>query len=355
MTRSLETIDRICAADSDAKTLRLRVLDEIGQVIDSDAYVWLLTDPVTAVGGAPLAEVPCLSELPGLVKFKYLTAVNRWTGMSAGGAAARSLRQSTDGDLSLSLVWREVLCRYGITDVASVVFTDRFGCWGFLDLWRGHDALPYTAEDIDYLSRCAPRLTEALRLRQARTFSEPAVSQRHALGPVVLLLDEDLNVVSQTTAAQDWLHALIPREPGRPAIPASVYNVAAQLLAQEHGVDTHEAFTRVHLAEGFWVTLRAARLGGVHADGQERIAVTLEETSPLERLEVFLRCFALSPREAELMHLLATGGATRDLAQRLFVSEHTIQDHLKSIFAKTGSRNRTMLVSRALGARPDDH
>ena len=50
-----------------------------GEVIDFDAYVWLLTDPVTAVGVAPLADVPCLPELPALIRAKYATPVNRWT------------------------------------------------------------------------------------------------------------------------------------------------------------------------------------------------------------------------------------------------------------------------------------
>jgi DNA-binding CsgD family transcriptional regulator len=343
----------VCAATSDAKTLRLRVLDEIRQVVEFDAFAWLLTDPSTAVGCDPLADVPCLSELPKLIKFKYLTKVNRWTAMSVDGPAARSLEQRTRGDLSLSLVWREVLRGYDITDVASIVFADRFGCWGFLDLWRGKGGDPFSRAELDSLSSVTPRLTNALRTRQAMTFEEPAVSQRHELGPLVLLLDDDLNVVSQTAATQDWLDTLIPQRPDRPAIPASAYNAAGQLLAREQGVDTHEAYSRVHLAEGFWVTLRAARLGGADATGHATIAVTLEETSPLDRLEVFVRSFGLSPRECELMNLLATGGDTRDLARCLFLSEHTVQDHLKSIFAKTASRSRNTLLSRALGARPD--
>jgi hypothetical protein len=40
-------------------------------VIDFDAYVWLQTDPVTAVGAAPPADVPCLPELSTLVKAMY--------------------------------------------------------------------------------------------------------------------------------------------------------------------------------------------------------------------------------------------------------------------------------------------
>jgi DNA-binding CsgD family transcriptional regulator len=34
----------------------------------------------------------------------------------------------------------------------------------------------------------------------------------------------------------------------------------------------------------------------------------------------------------------------------MFVSQHTVQDHLKSIFAKTSMHSRRELLSRALGA-----
>ena len=45
-----------------------------------------------------------------------------------------------------------------------------------------------------------------------------------------------------------------------------------------------------------------------------------------------------------------TGADTRTVANTMFVSENTVQDHLKSIFRKTGTRNRRTLLSRALGA-----
>ena len=64
---------------------------------------------------------------------------------------------------------------------------------------------------------------------------------------------------------------------------------------------------------------------------------------------MFARAFGLSPREAELLTLLTTGVDTRLLARQLIVSEHTVQDHLKSIFAKTATRSRQSLLSRALG------
>ena len=59
----------------------------------------------------------------------------------------------------------------------------------------------------------------------------------------------------------------------------------------------------------------------------------------------------LSAREQELMGLLATGSDTRTVAARMFLAEHTVQDHLKSVFAKTSARSRSALLARAVGVR----
>ena len=45
-----------------------------------DAYAWVLTDPRTEVGASPVADVPCLSELPRLIRLRYATEHARWTG-----------------------------------------------------------------------------------------------------------------------------------------------------------------------------------------------------------------------------------------------------------------------------------
>ncbi|MBV9168889.1 MAG: hypothetical protein JOZ81_02245 [Chloroflexi bacterium] len=49
------------------------------------------------------------------------------------------------------------------------------------------------------------------------------------------------------------------------------------------------------------------------------------------------------------MLALAGGSDTRQVAAELYISENTVQDHLKSIFARTGARNRRVLMARALG------
>lgn len=355
--RARERIGAICAAPLDARDLRRQVLVVLHEVVGFDSYVWLLTDPVTAVGADPLADVPRMAELPALIKAKYAAPANRWTVLQLQTSPAGLLSNSAGGRLARSRLWREMLSRSGIGDVASVVFADQFGCWGFLDLWRDDARGPYDAAAADFLASVAAPLAAALRHCQARTFVEPATPHRRDVGPVVLTLDDNLQIASRTAASRAWLDLLLPPEPDERAIPASVYNVAAQLLAAEEGVDGHPAYTRTHLADGFWLTLRAARLSSdqpppVAAAGRAAtLVVAIEEASAAERLDLFGRAFGLSARECQLLGMLATGSDTRAMARQMSLSEHTIQDHLKSIFTKTGAHDRVTVLSRALGTR----
>ena len=54
----LDRIRGICERDLDERSLRQAVLAELRLGIPFDAYAWLLTDPETNVGSAPLAEIP---------------------------------------------------------------------------------------------------------------------------------------------------------------------------------------------------------------------------------------------------------------------------------------------------------
>lgn len=356
---SLERIGRICDAatevpsdvptdaPTDDRALRLELLAEIGKVLAFDAYAWLLTDPVTSVGAAPLADVPCLPELPELIRLKYLTEVNRWTALDRPPAA--TLQQVTGGDPSRSLLWRGLLHRYDIGDVASVVFRDRFGCWSFLDLWRAGASSRFSPDETAYLAGLAGPVTQGLRRAQAGAFLPRAAASGPPSGPVVLLLAPDLRVLRQTPRTEEYLRVLVPPEGSRPPVPASAYNVAAQLVAAEAGVDPNPPWARVHMSGGLWLTLRAARIGETGPPTGRDIAVTIEETAGADRAALFALAFGLSARERDLLGHLVAGLATRDIAARMFISGHTVTDHLKSISAKTATRTRRALLSRALG------
>lgn len=339
----IDRIERICGRELDTRSLRATVLDEIRAVVPCEAYAWLLTDPETCVGSAPLAETPDLADLPTLIRLKYLTSTNRWTSMAAD--ASVTLVQTTGGDRSRSRMWKELLAGYGIDDVSSTVFRDRYGCWGFLDLWRRGGQ--FSADECALLQNVARVVTPSMRRSLVSTFEHRVRVPAHRGGPVVLLLSDDLAHLTQTPQTDDYLRALLPTAADRAPVPAGIYNVAAQLLAQEDGVDAHPSWARVHLRDGAWVTLRAARMERTVAGAS--IAVSIEPTPSRERTALYARVVGLSEKESELLGHLVAGSDTRELARHLFVSEHTVQDHLKSVFAKTGTNSRRVLIARASG------
>ena len=55
----------------------------------------------------------------------------------------------------------------------------------------------------------------------------------------------------------------------------------------------------------------------------------------------------LTPRESEVLRLIAAGKSNREIARALFVSEATVKTHVNRIFAKTGSRDRAHAVRYA--------
>jgi DNA-binding CsgD family transcriptional regulator len=363
-TATHQRVVTLCRENSDSRALRAAVLEEVRRLIAFEAYAWLLTDPETCVGSAPLAYVPDITRLPQLIRLKYAATVNRWTTVKPNTCV--TLAEATAGDLSRSLLWKNLLSGYGVTDVASLVFRDQFGCWGFLDLWRlGGSPPQFTEPEKAFLAWLAPDLTAALRGCQAATFTGPPPSLALS-GPLVLLLSGQLELLDQTPRTDAHLRLLLPTTPGVAPIPAAAYNVAAQLLAVEGNADNGPPEARAQLAGAEWITLRAARLGvgaarlgagaahlGVsgtasHPDAGT-IAVTIEPITARARLELYGRAAGLTPRERELLHQLARGTSTRQLARDMRLSPHTVQDHLKSIFSKTDTSSRSSLLARALG------
>jgi hypothetical protein len=179
-----DRIANICEQGLDGRALRIELLNEIHSDVTFDSYVWVLTDPETCVGSAPLADAPTLADVPTLIRLKYLTAVNRWTTLPTNTPS--SLLEATADEPSKSLVWRELLQGYGVSDVLSTVFRDQHGCWAFLDLWR-HDG-SFGEAERDVLTDLADAATAALRRSSMPSFEHSSSTLDRHSGPAVLLL-----------------------------------------------------------------------------------------------------------------------------------------------------------------------
>jgi DNA-binding NarL/FixJ family response regulator len=55
----------------------------------------------------------------------------------------------------------------------------------------------------------------------------------------------------------------------------------------------------------------------------------------------------LSERERQVLEMVAAGATNREIADRLFLSPHTIKDHTSTLYRKIGARNRAQAILRA--------
>jgi DNA-binding NarL/FixJ family response regulator len=58
--------------------------------------------------------------------------------------------------------------------------------------------------------------------------------------------------------------------------------------------------------------------------------------------------FGLTPRELEVLVILSEGRTDREIAERLFISERTVQVHTRRVLAKLGASTRTQAASVAI-------
>jgi DNA-binding CsgD family transcriptional regulator len=85
-----------------------------------------------------------------------------------------------------------------------------------------------------------------------------------------------------------------------------------------------------------------------------RLLLMLERVQRRDAVAQNLERFSLSPRESDVVMLVLYGHSNRRIANQLFLTEYTIEDHLKRIFSKLGVRSRTALAAKILGwGEPD--
>lgn len=103
------------------------------------------------------------------------------------------------------------------------------------------------------------------------------------------------------------------------------------------------AVARVLARSGSWLVLHGAVLSSLDA---RRVAVIVEPAHPARIAPLLMAAYGLTEREQEVTRFVLTGSSTTEIADALVVSAHTVQQHLKSVFDKTGVRSRRDLVGR---------
>jgi DNA-binding CsgD family transcriptional regulator len=75
------------------------------------------------------------------------------------------------------------------------------------------------------------------------------------------------------------------------------------------------------------------------------VALVIEPAKASEIAPIVVEAYGLTAREVEVTRLVARGLSTDEIATELFLSRHTIRDHLKAIFEKVGVSSRGELTS----------
>jgi len=91
-----------------------------------------------------------------------------------------------------------------------------------------------------------------------------------------------------------------------------------------------------------WITLNAS----VPEGASGTVAIVLERSATEPATALALETQGVTEREREVAMLLARGLTNPEIAAALVLSPYTVQDHIKSLFEKTGVGSRQELVAR---------
>jgi two-component system, NarL family, response regulator LiaR len=112
-------------------------------------------------------------------------------------------------------------------------------------------------------------------------------------------------------------------------------------LVLEHSVEIYGGLVAAVFASlGIWLGLKLTR----HT---ETVVVReVEVPAPLNfvRDQNKLEALGITPRELEILELIAAGLSNKEIAERVYVSENTVKTHSSRVFDKLGARRRTQAV-----------
>lgn len=118
--------------------------------------------------------------------------------------------------------------------------------------------------------------------------------------------------------------------------------VEYRFLVIEHSLEIYGGIVALLFsALGIWLGLKLTRT-------RETVIVReVPVSGPFKRNDTQLAQLGITPRELEILEAIAAGLSSREMAERLFVSENTVKTHTARLFDKLSARRRTQAVQRA--------
>jgi DNA-binding CsgD family transcriptional regulator len=305
------------------------------KVASSPAGVMTPFDPATTRPTAGTGIGVDLSDCHAALELEYHHVdVGSWTAVACSGTGVGVLSRSVDGDLDRSVRYRELYRGSGWHDELRAAFRLDGTCWGGVTLLRSRRA-HFSAAEAKALGALGGTVAEGLRMLFRRGVADVAVDVP-ADGPAVVTLGADGEIESLTPAARDLLACVGEWDTG---VRAAMQAVLVRQQARADGA----ARVRLRTRDGGWLVLRAGALRS--RDGAERAVVTIEPARPPEVVAVVAASIGLTARETEVLEHLLAGRSSVGIGRQLFLSPHTVNDHIRHIYDKAGVRTRRELVA----------
>ena len=112
-------------------------------------------------------------------------------------------------------------------------------------------------------------------------------------------------------------------------------------LVVQYSVEIYGALVAAVFASlGIWLGLRLTR----HKETVVVREVLVPAPDKFVRDQSKLESLGITPRELEILQLIAEGLSNKEIAERVYVSENTVKTHSSSVFSKLGARRRTQAV-----------
>jgi DNA-binding CsgD family transcriptional regulator len=326
--------------------------ERLRRVIDCDAMCWHTIDPETRLmtSDAPVELIETGLFTPetvvaagaGIVASEYLREdVNTFAALAGRRVPVGILSDATRGRPERSARYREVLAPSGIPFELRGAFVSRGRCWGAVHFARRDERGDFGRAEAAALARVAAAIADgvraSVRFDAARRPDDPVAPGLVVLGPA--------NDVELITAPARHLFAEL-RTPGVAETdetpPAALVTLATFTRSRTPGYDAQPAVVVVP-SSGGWITLHASLPEG---RSQGRVAIVLERSATQHATALRLEAHGVTPREREVAVLLAQGLTNPEIATTLVLSPFTVQDHIKSLYEKTGVASRQELVAR---------
>ncbi|MEU7073128.1 LuxR C-terminal-related transcriptional regulator [Streptomyces narbonensis] len=332
---------------ADAWELFSRTSARLRRLVPYRSAVWTAADPETGLITAPML-VENLGSGEGCAAYWESELLEEnvvpFRELARASSPAAGLRAATDGLPARSARFRRLLLDQGVHDELRVVLRIGDRPWGLVSLFRTTDA--FRPDEIALLADLSRPLAERLR-----GFARPLASapRTDSPAPGLILFDARGEALSINDEARHHL-ALLPRGPSYAStlgvrLPIWVIGTALQARAVADGWDHGNARVRIRTTEGRWLSCHASCLTGP-GGRPGPVALVIEPATPADLAVLVAEAYGLTSRELQITQLIARGMTTAEMATTLFISPHTVRDHIKTVFAKAGVSSRGELVAR---------